>query len=61
MTTALASWRALSLALYSDDVSVFEKTFEFINKNKIDSSFFGISTPLPNTVLHKKLDEREDY
>ena len=33
--------------LDSDDVSVFEKTLEFINKNKIDSSFFLISTPLP--------------
>ena len=42
--------------LDSDDVSVFEKTLKFINKNKIDSSFFLISTPLPNTVLHKKLE-----
>ena len=40
--------------LDSDDVSVFEKTLKFINKNKIDSSFFLISTPLPSTGLHKK-------
>ncbi len=32
-----------------DDVGVFERTKKFIDDNKIDSSFFLISTPLPGT------------
>ncbi len=38
-----------------DDVGVFERTLDFINKNKIDSSFFLISTPLPGTGYRERL------
>ncbi len=38
-----------------DDVGVFERTKKFIDDNKIDSSFFLISTPLPGTGYRQRL------
>jgi len=43
------------LGLDGDDLSVFERTNDFIRRSRIDSSFFLISTPLPATRLRQKL------
>lgn len=45
------------LGLDGDDLSVFEKTYEFLRQTRIDSSFFLISTPLPATRLRERLLE----
>lgn len=47
------------LGLDYDDANVFEKTFEFVNKAKIDIVKYGIMTPMPGTDLFRKL-ENED-
>ena len=41
--------------LDSDDVGVFERTRSFIDDNRIDSSFFLISTPLPGTRYRDRM------
>lgn len=38
-----------------DDSSVFERTLDFIRKNKIDFAQFGILTPFPGTKLQQRL------
>jgi radical SAM superfamily enzyme YgiQ (UPF0313 family) len=43
------------LGLDGDDLSVFEHTYDFIRRTRIDSSFFLISTPLPATRLRDRL------
>lgn len=45
------------LGLDGDDLSVFERTYEFIRRSGIDASYFLISTPLPATRLRRKLLE----
>lgn len=45
------------LGLDGDDLSVFERTYDFIRRTRIDSSFFLISTPLPATRLRERLLE----
>jgi radical SAM superfamily enzyme YgiQ (UPF0313 family) len=43
------------LGLDGDDLSVFERTYDFIRRTRIESSFFLISTPLPGTRLRQRL------
>jgi len=43
------------LGLDADDNSIFEKTFNFINKNKIAIPRVHILTPVPGTPLYEKL------
>jgi len=45
------------LGLDGDSLSVFEQTYDFIRRTRIDSSFFLISTPLPATRLRERLLE----
>jgi radical SAM superfamily enzyme YgiQ (UPF0313 family) len=50
----------------AEDKSTFRRTFDFIQRNKIDGVFFGIYTPLPNTPVHDFLSDEgriidEDY
>lgn len=40
-----------------DDRSVFHKTVEFVQKNKIELPTFSILTPFPGTPLQKRLEE----
>jgi len=42
----------------SDDMGVFEETVDFIEKNQIELASFAILTPLPGTVLYKKMEEQ---
>jgi len=46
------------LGLDGDDLSVFERIYDFIRRTRIDSSFFLISTPLPATRLRERLLEQ---
>lgn len=40
----------------NDDESVFERTVEFLEENRIELAMFNILTPLPGTNLYKKMD-----
>lgn len=40
----------------NDDESVFERTVEFLEGNRIELVMFNILTPLPGTNLYKKMD-----
>jgi len=42
----------------SDDVSVFEQTVEFIERNKIELASFSILTPLPGTHLYREMEQQ---
>lgn len=44
------------LGLDGDDISVFARTVEFIEKNNIDAPTAGILTPYPGTLLFKKME-----
>jgi len=49
---------AFIFGLDSDDGSVFEKTVEFIEHNKIELASFSILTPLPGTRLYKQMQQQ---
>jgi len=38
-----------------DELSVFERTFDFVDQVKIDAVQASIVTPLPGTALHQKM------
>jgi radical SAM superfamily enzyme YgiQ (UPF0313 family) len=40
-----------------DDLSIFKKTVEFVQKNNIELPTFSILTPFPGTPLQKRLEE----
>ncbi len=42
----------------SDNEGVFEKTVDFIERNRIELASFSILTPLPGTHLYKQFDEQ---
>lgn len=39
-----------------DDDGVFERTLEFLEKNKVELTLFNLLTPLPGTALFKRLE-----
>src|SRR3990172_7521520 len=39
----------------NDDETVFERTVEFLESNRIELAMFNILTPLPGTNLHKQM------
>ncbi len=41
----------------NDDESVFERTVDFVKRNKLDSATFAALTPFPGTPLYYKLDK----
>ena len=41
----------------NDDETVFERTVEFLESNRIELTMFNILTPLPGTNLYKKMNE----
>lgn len=47
------------LGMDNDDLSVFEKTYEFVNKMKIDLPRYGIYTPFPGTPAFKRLEKEK--
>jgi len=42
----------------SDGIDVFDRTIDFIERNKIELASFSILTPLPGTRLYKQLDQQ---
>src|SRR3990170_8612347 len=40
----------------NDDDTVFERTVEFLESNRIELTMFNILTPLPGTNLHKQME-----
>lgn len=40
----------------NDDETVFERTVEFLEENRIELTMFNILTPLPGTNLYKQMD-----
>jgi radical SAM superfamily enzyme YgiQ (UPF0313 family) len=40
----------------NDDVTVFERTAEFVDKVKIDLPRYAVATPFPNTGLYRRLE-----
>ncbi len=44
------------LGMDHDDESVFERTLEFLEKMKIEYATFHILTPVPGTILHKRME-----
>lgn len=46
---------AFVFGLDGDDEGVFDRTYEFVQKAKIESPYFSILTPYPGTRLHAKL------
>ena len=40
----------------NDDETVFERTVEFLEENRIELAMFNILTPLPGTNLYKRMD-----
>ena len=42
-----------------DDLSIFKKTVEFVQKNNIELPTFSVLTPFPGTPLRKRLEEEE--
>ncbi len=45
---------SLVFGLDDDDVSIFEKTLEFLHKNKIPGATFNILTPYPGTAIFER-------
>lgn len=41
----------------NDDITVFEKTAEFINQSGLGAAFMNIVTPLPGTPLYSRLEK----
>ncbi|MBI5756458.1 MAG: B12-binding domain-containing radical SAM protein [Nitrospirae bacterium] len=41
----------------NDDETVFERTVEFLEENRIELAMFNILTPLPGTNLYKRMDD----
>jgi anti-anti-sigma regulatory factor len=39
----------------NDDESVFERTVEFLNRNRMELAYFNILTPLPGTALFERM------
>ncbi len=39
-----------------DDESTFERTVEFLIKNRMELAYFNILTPLPGTALHERME-----
>jgi anti-anti-sigma regulatory factor len=39
----------------NDDDSVFERTVEFLNRNRMELAYFNILTPLPGTALFERM------
>jgi radical SAM superfamily enzyme YgiQ (UPF0313 family) len=46
---------AFVFGLDGDDPSVFERTYEFVQKAKLESPYFSILTPYPGTRLYQRL------
>jgi radical SAM superfamily enzyme YgiQ (UPF0313 family) len=44
------------LGLDGDDLGVFERTYDFVQKAKLESPYFSILTPYPGTRLFRKLE-----
>ncbi|HOK80097.1 MAG TPA: radical SAM protein [bacterium] len=42
----------------SDGIDVFDRTIDFIERNKIELASFSILTPLPGTRLYKQFDQQ---
>ncbi|HOJ31333.1 MAG TPA: DUF4070 domain-containing protein, partial [bacterium] len=42
----------------SDGIDVFDRTIDFIERNKIELASFSILTPLPGTRLYEQLDQQ---
>ena len=42
----------------ADDLGVFEKTVDFMERNQIELASFAILTPLPGTLLYKRMEEQ---
>jgi radical SAM superfamily enzyme YgiQ (UPF0313 family) len=42
----------------ADDLGVFEKTVDFIDRNRIDLASFSILTPLPGTAFYRRMEEQ---
>lgn len=45
------------LGMDHDDESVFERTLEFLEKNKIEYATFHILTPVPGTILYERMEQ----
>ena len=48
---------AFVFGLDGDDEGVFDRTYEFVQKAKLESPYFSILTPYPGTRLHRRLTE----
>jgi radical SAM superfamily enzyme YgiQ (UPF0313 family) len=46
---------AFLFGLDGDDEGVFDRTYEFVQKAKLESPYFSILTPYPGTRLYRKL------
>jgi radical SAM superfamily enzyme YgiQ (UPF0313 family) len=46
---------AFVFGLDGDDEGVFDRTYEFVQKAKLESPYFSILTPYPGTRLHQRL------
>ncbi|HSB71503.1 MAG TPA: radical SAM protein [Candidatus Methylomirabilis sp.] len=46
---------AFVFGLDGDDEGVFDRTYEFVQRAKLESPYFSILTPYPGTRLHRKL------
>lgn len=42
----------------TDDIGVFERTVDFIDRNRIDLASFSILTPLPGTPFYRQMEEQ---
>jgi radical SAM superfamily enzyme YgiQ (UPF0313 family) len=47
---------AFVFGLDGDDEGVFDRTYEFVQKAKLESPYFSILTPYPGTRLYQRLD-----
>ncbi len=43
--------------LDEDDESVFERTVEFLERNRVELALFNLLTPLPGTALYRRLEK----
>ncbi len=48
---------AFVFGLDGDDEGVFDRTYEFVQKAKLESPYFSILTPYPGTGLYRRLAE----
>jgi radical SAM superfamily enzyme YgiQ (UPF0313 family) len=46
---------AFVFGLDGDDPGVFDRTYEFVQKTKVEAPYFSILTPYPGTRLHRQL------